>query len=253
MRVYEAATDYGQVGSFGYDLPTLSINPMFSRERVNAWQMLPPGWPEVRLPPNHIPSLECGERFDAEALALYPADVPVHLANAKKYPRRLHDFLQNPLLSVSGGGRDLIEAMEPGRHQLLPHRLVDRDSSRPLYDGEQRYFLNILNYVPISDAYDLNRPNDCVTTSTGTAAPWGESPYVKIENHRAHLEGLRMRRDAIKGLHLWRVGTFIDFAEQPPRTYRGLGSGLYVTEAFRAAFHKAKLTGLHFQEVPVDG
>lgn len=252
MRIYEASTTYDQVGAFGYDLPQSNLNPMFSRERVFSWGTMPPGWPEVRLPPNRIPSLEYGERFDAQALAHFPADVPVHLVNAKRYPRRLHDIWQNLLLSVSEGGWELIEALEPGCHQFIPHRLVDRDSSRVLYDGQQRYFLNILNYVSIRDAYHLDRPHVCVTTDTMTAAPWGPSPIVKIENQRAHLENLELRRAAIENLHLWRIGLFIDYSEHPPRTYVGLGSRLYVTEVFRAAFHKAKLTGLSFREVPVE-
>ncbi|HJQ59818.1 MAG TPA: hypothetical protein VJ890_23115 [Vineibacter sp.] len=251
MKIYAALVNYTQSGIFGFEMPPMSECPLRDRSlQLNPYGFHD-GWPEVPLPPGHVPSIYFGERIPEPLLDAFPRPLKVTPLKGKKYPKRLNDFVDAPFLCVSEKAQSTIETLDPGIHQFVSVSFADRDTGKPLFEDAPRYFWNILSFVRLPDLFSLDTANEAIRTELQQYANGKSRKYVDVATHRAHRTGLPICLEAFHISNIARTGHSLDTTLEPEHAYRGSSaSEFYITGDVRSAFNREKLTGLSYQLLP---
>ena len=161
--------------------------------------------PGIVLPPeNGRFFVDVANRMRYEALAFDPATAPkrvLYTSGGKTIP----DFTAiEGRFSLCQEARDLVEAFEPGVHQLLPVQVVRPRSPRPIHrlDGrvlDTPYF--ICNIMTLLDAVWVERSNVRVTTFSN------RPPLIHL---RPNTYDVVLRREITRGHHVWRGGRHLN-------------------------------------------
>lgn len=137
-----------------------------------------------------------------------------------KHYQSLADLIDLGLaIAVTARLRDLIEKLEPGRHQFWPAEIMQR--SGEAYPSAY-FFLRVLSQL---DAFDKDKSDP---------ACWERSVRIlKIAApKKAHVHGIALLRSVIAGHHIWRG--FVS-----PET--GIsGFNFYISDTLKAAITEAK-------------
>lgn len=122
-------------------------------------------------------------------------------------PKRAPDiYLSEQAIVVSGRVRDIIEGVEPGRHQFISARVVNA-AGQELYCDQQLQTLNVLNWIAPDQFYDLKAMSSHV--EDGGTNLWGEPIIRRISSTMAALEQHRVRPEWIDTAHLFITGRYL--------------------------------------------
>jgi hypothetical protein len=150
---FEAQKDVHVLGSSGV---TVGITDQRFASR-DSGPALGKKWPDLMYDKNAV-GLVTGERLTPELAARLNTDLKVRLTDEAKaasrdLPARMPDIVSSKL--VSRRVMDIIESLEPGRHQFFPITLRSEETGARLYEDQGFHYINILNWVAPDLLYDL--------------------------------------------------------------------------------------------------
>lgn len=145
VMIYSFRGDTSKAGSLIPDWPENNPVPVTDASRMPIQSLgHDSGHPQPGLKPGHMPSVFLGERIPEQFWHAIPRTVRVRPQPGKKWPvGRLKDFQgfhYMPL--VSARARDLIETLDAGVHQFFPVNIVRADNEAPLFEGESYFLIN---------------------------------------------------------------------------------------------------------------
>ena len=222
-----------------------------------------------------MPSVFLGERIPDEFLHAIPQTVRVRPQPKKKWPiGRLKDFqglLSLPLVSVRG--RDLIEGLDPGVHQFFPVSIVRADNEAPLFEGEPYFLLNVCASASPEDFFPFHEVKHRIAKGEFDYDPWIKRELLGCMIERScpteivervfagerfrwywpeNQNRLLVRKGFVAAHHLFVLPTVHRHSEGVLTIFAGANDGyVQVSEAFRQAVKKAKLTGGQFEPCTV--
>lgn len=270
--IYSFRGDGGKAGSLIPDWPENNPVPVADVSRM-PMQMLGhhSGHPRPGLRPGHMPSVFLGERIPEEFWHAIPRTVRIRPQLGSKWPvGRLKDFqglLSMPLVSVRA--RELIERLDPGINQFFPVSLVRADNEAPLFEGEPYFLLNACGTESPEEFF----PFDAVRRRIA-AGEFDHDARIKSEllgfTTERRFSGdiverifggerfrwywpenrnrLLVKKSFVSKYQVFVLPTAHHHSNGILTIYAGANAGyLQVTEAFRQAVKKAKLTGGQFE------
>jgi len=192
--------------------------------------------PEIRLPPENARFfVDAAWRLKYEAHAYDPALAPkrvLYTSGGKTIP----DFVPiHARFGLCQEARDLVEAFEPGVHQLLPVEVVRPRSTRPIHRPDGRVLdtpYYIFNIMTVLDAVWIERSK--VRVHRTENAPKPVPPLVHL---LPSTYDIVLRREITQGHHVWRGG-------------RHLNGSYFFSDALMEEVQKRKLRKLdvHYVE-----
>jgi len=161
-----------------------------------------------------------------------PTHVPTRVKWNDRKKQPMADFNGGPIRSVSARAKALIEEIEPGVHQFLPVGFVDIDGDFL----EHRWFLIVCNRL---DTIDRDRVRGYImrTARNGWKRWMPVSDLVRRQEFEQIPSGYDIEQPSRMAFNLEQIGSahlWID---------KHLESGIYLSDAFDAAYRAAGLNG----------
>ena len=270
-----------KVASLIPDWPELNPRPLADPSRALVQDYQPGGItsaaePAVGLLPGHMPSVYFGEAVPDGLRSAVPTTVRIRMQPGKKWPEgNLKDFAKLKLVPiVSDRAVSLIESLAPGRNQYFPVAFVKADDGGPLFAGQRHYLLNVCDTVPADrmfpfQAFEANlHAGQYDHLDKGTFADVFAKRRLKYRIERPVAGGgsqllrdggvLRFELNGFGNKYLvdpdaapgplFVVANNCRRADDQMLIFGSAYGDLFVTDAFRAAAKKAKLTGTAYED-----
>ena len=266
--IYWFRGDTSKGGKLLVDWPEANPVPVHDASRLPAIALFKTGRSATAgLRPGFMPSVYFGERLDRSFREAIPTKIEVSAPAGRKFPAGgLKDFqwlLTYPLLSTAA--RQLIEVLDPGIHQFFEIEIVHAGTNSPAFGTDPRYLLNICGvaradrFFPFAEA--------ATSKAAGRTLPQFEFHKTLSDGSRyLGFDGQSFKFGMAGSMGRWVVAS--DF--EPPNhvfvvpdrldaradqltSFGGGWSHVFVSQQFRDAAKKAKLTGTHFEECAAFG
>lgn len=147
----------------------------------------------------------------------------------RRFPAQIHDiYWSNTCICISGRVRDIIERIEPRRHQFIPARFVTSDTGEDLFADQEMHVLNVMNWIAPDQLFDLAAMPGLVTESGRDL--FGEPTQFRISSNVPPSD-YRIRPEWLDAGHLIITG---DYAPRPSLWWR-MRTRIFMSEALHAA------------------
>lgn len=278
--------DSTKCGTMITDWPELNPRPILDPDRslLHAYQTNEPdkvpvasaAVPEVGLLPGHMPSVYFGERVPDTLCKAIPRKVRLRPQPGKKWPvGGLKDFNKLTLVPlISQRAVQLIEELAPGRNQFFPIDFLRADTDAPMFEGERYYLLNVCDTVRADrlfpfEAFERNLHAGLYDYfDEGTFADKFKTRQLTYRFEKPLQEGgcllarsattlkfelygkqnrLLVDHEAAKDVPIFVATNHCDRSNGEMKLYGDAYGDLFVTEKFRDAAKKAKLTGTGYE------
>jgi hypothetical protein len=171
-----------------------------------------------------LPRIDVGQYLPPQQVLKWRAPVLVELYGERRgmrsFPSRtLEAHFLNHLACVSGRARDIIERIEPGRHQFIPVKFQTWDTGEELYPDQDMQILNILNWIAPDQFYDFKAMPQGYHEMGQEEC--GEPFIYRIAP--SYLRDFRIRPEWLGTGHLFRTGDYSPrpgvYWHSPPAVY----------------------------------
>jgi hypothetical protein len=194
-------------------------------------------WDDLKIEPGSLLSLNTATRIPERMYSWLPRIV------MKLKPKdQLTDWIE-PLgcVHISQRFKDLLEAVAPGEVQFIPAQMIDPDGI-PITRFGQRWFINVLNYVPPMEFYNDTNAEVVVTTEVNAR----NESYTKYTYEKKR-PGFSISSASFKGVNIFWCFSAIDGSE--PIQWFSCERDLFVSDALGEAMQREKISGIRLEKM----
>lgn len=144
---------------------------------------------------------------------------------------------------VSAKVREVIERVEPGRHQFIAAKAIAWDTGEELWAGQDFYVLNVLNWIAPEMLFDLKAMTPSSVQRQG-AEKFGEDFIFRVRPY--HPDTYIIRAEWLDTGHMIRTGSY----RPHPGMYWHAYENVFVSDVLQAAL-AAEFPNLRSEKIPI--